>query len=80
MGHQKEYRNFAWAHSDEIRGLKIHLELKLVMEMKSNKKDFYLHVSSKRKTKENLCPLLNEITDLVAKDMEQGQCLPLLSL
>jgi len=41
--------------------------------MKSNKKYFCFHISDKRKTKENLCPLLNEISNLVAKDMEDGQ-------
>lgn len=80
MGHQKEYGNFARAHSDEITELKVHLELKLVMDMKSNKTDFYLHISSKKKTKENVFLLLNEISDLVAKEMEEGRCLPLLSL
>lgn len=44
----------------------------MVMDTKSNKQDFYLHISSKRKTKEKLCPLLNEISDLVAEDMEEG--------
>lgn len=50
------------------------------MDMKSNMKDFCLHISSKRKTKEDLCPLMNEISDLLTNDVEEGQCLPLRSL
>jgi len=36
--------------------------------MKSNIKDFYKYVSSKRKTRENMGPLLSRPGDLLTKD------------
>lgn len=36
--------------------------------MENNKKSFYSSTNSRRKTKENVCPLPNVLRDLVTKD------------
>ncbi|KAF4803728.1 RNA-directed DNA polymerase from mobile element jockey-like protein [Turdus rufiventris] len=43
--------------------------------MKGNKKGFYRYKSRKRKTKENVGPLLNRNGDLVTKDSEKAEVL-----
>lgn len=43
--------------------------------MKANRKVFYRHISRKRKTRANLCLLLNEGGDPVIKDMEHAKIL-----
>lgn len=50
-----------------IRKAKAHLELNL----NGNKKGLYRYISSKRKTKESMGPLLNEAVALVTKDIEK---------
>lgn len=52
-----------------VRKAKVHLELNLARDMKSNKKGFYRFLSSKMKTTGNVGPLLNESGYLVLKDM-----------
>lgn len=41
------------------------MKLKLAKEVKENKKGFIKYVSSERKTRENVGPLLNEVDALV---------------
>lgn len=41
--------------------------------MKGNKKGFCNHISSKRKTRENFSLLLNEMVDLLTKDMKKSE-------
>lgn len=41
--------------------------------MKGNKEGFYKYVSSKRKTRENLDPLLNGAGDLLTNNMEKTE-------
>ena len=47
--------------------------LNLVRDMKGNKKGFYQYTNSKRKTRENASPLLNEAGEQVTKDTEKAQ-------
>ncbi|PKU43995.1 rna-directed dna polymerase from mobile element jockey-like [Limosa lapponica baueri] len=47
------------------------LELNLARDVKDNKKGFFKYISSKRKTRENMGPLLNEIDALVMEDAEK---------
>ena len=54
---------------------KVHLELNLATNVKGNKKGFYRHISSKRKTRENVGPLLNGAGDRVTKGMEKAKTL-----
>lgn len=55
-----------------MRKAKAHLVLNLVREIKDKKKDFFKYVSSKRKTRENVGPLLNETDAALTEDTEQA--------
>ncbi|PKU36582.1 rna-directed dna polymerase from mobile element jockey-like [Limosa lapponica baueri] len=56
----KEYRNIVRTCRDATRKVRSHLELNLARDAKDNKKGFFKYISSKRKTRENVSPLLNE--------------------
>ena len=58
-----------------VQKAKACLELNLVRDVKANKKDFYKHISSKRKTRENAGQLLNGTGVLVTKDIEKANIL-----
>ncbi|GAB0204162.1 mitochondrial enolase superfamily member 1 [Grus japonensis] len=58
-----------------MRKAKAHLELKLARDVKDNKKGFFKYIGSKRKTRENLGPLLNEVGALVMEDIEKVELL-----
>ncbi|GAB0183643.1 mitochondrial enolase superfamily member 1 [Grus japonensis] len=58
---------------DATRKAKAHLELNLARDVKDNKKDFFKYISSKRKTRENVGPLLNEVGALVTEDTEKAE-------
>lgn len=47
---------------------KIQLELNSARDLKDSKKDFFRYINSKRKTRENVGPLLNEVGVLVTED------------
>jgi len=49
---------------------KAHLELNLARDVKNNKKGFFNYISSKRKTRDNVGLLLNEVGALVTEDAE----------
>jgi len=51
------------------------LELKLARNVKDNKKGFFNYISSKRETRENVGPLLNEAGVLVMEDAEKAELL-----
>jgi len=55
----EEYRNVVRACRDATRKAKVHLELNLSRDVKKNKKCFFKYISSKRKTRDNVGPLLN---------------------
>ncbi|XP_068531176.1 uncharacterized protein [Anas acuta] len=67
----EEYR-CVW---DAMRKAKVHLEMRLAKEIKDNKKGFFKYVSSKRKTRDNVSPLLNEGGVLVTGDTEKAEIL-----
>nr|XP_009935199.1 PREDICTED: LOW QUALITY PROTEIN: RNA-directed DNA polymerase from mobile element jockey-like [Opisthocomus hoazin] len=52
---------------------KAHLELKLARDVKNNKKGFFNYISSKRKARDNVGPLLNEAGVLVTEDAEKAE-------
>ena len=52
--------------------------LNLVTNVKSNKKSFYRYFSCKKKTREDVGPLLSEAGHLMAKDMEKDEVLNVL--
>ncbi|KAK4807151.1 hypothetical protein QYF61_024271 [Mycteria americana] len=46
-------------------------KLELARNVKGNKKGFYKYSISKRKAKENMCPLLTGARNLIAKDIKK---------
>jgi len=60
---------------DATRKTKAHLELKLARDVKNNKKGFFNYISSKRKTRDNVGLLLNEVGVLVTQDAEKAELL-----
>ncbi|GAB0202578.1 mitochondrial enolase superfamily member 1 [Grus japonensis] len=71
----EEYRNVVRVCRDATRKAKTHLELNLARDVKDNKKGFFKYISSKRKTKENVGLLLNEVGALVMEDTEKAELL-----
>ncbi|GAB0206062.1 mitochondrial enolase superfamily member 1 [Grus japonensis] len=71
----EEYRDVVREWRDTTRKVKAHLELKLARDVKANKKGFFKYISSKRKTRENVGPLLNEVSALVTEDTEKAELL-----
>ncbi|GAB0179592.1 mitochondrial enolase superfamily member 1 [Grus japonensis] len=60
---------------DQVRKAKALIEISLAREVKDNKKSFYRYVSDKRRMRENVGPLRNEMGDLVTQDMEKAEVL-----
>jgi len=58
-----------------MRKAKVHLELNLARGIKDNKKGFFNYISSKWKTRDNVGPLLNEVSVLVTEDAERAELL-----
>jgi len=71
----EEYRNVVRACRDATRKAKAHLELNLARDVKDNKKGFFNYISSKRKARDNVGPLLNEVGVLVTEDAEKAELL-----
>ncbi|CAM4565036.1 unnamed protein product [Caretta caretta] len=72
---REEYKNIARACRNVIRRAKLHLELQLARDVKSNKKGFFRYVGNKKKAKESVGPLLNEGGNLVTEDVEKANVL-----
>ena len=70
----EEYRNVVRACRDATRKAKAHLELKLARDVR-NQKAFFNYISSKRKARGNVGPLLNEEGVLVTEDAEKAELL-----
>lgn len=68
-------RNVDKACRDVTRKAKAYLELNQVREAKDNKKGFFKYVKSKRKTRDNVSSLLNEVGALVTEDTEKAELL-----
>ena len=51
------------------------MELKLAKEIKDNKKGSFKYVNSKGKTREDVSPLLSEVSALVTGDTEKAEVL-----
>ena len=58
-----------------VRKGEAHLVLDLVRDMKGNTKGFYMHIRSKKKTRENAGPLLNGAEHQVTRGMEKAKVL-----
>ncbi|GAB0206992.1 mitochondrial enolase superfamily member 1 [Grus japonensis] len=70
-----EYRDVVRECRDAMRKAKAPLKLSLAKDVKDNKKGFFKYMSSKRKTRENVGPLLNEVGALVTEDTEKAELL-----
>ncbi|GAB0208892.1 hypothetical protein GRJ2_003354900 [Grus japonensis] len=71
----EEYKNVVRECRDATRKAKAHLALNLARDVKDNKKGFFKYISSKRKTRENVGLLLNEVGALVMEDTEKVELL-----
>jgi len=71
----EDYRNVVKACRDATRKAKVHLELNLARDVKNNKKGFFNYISRKRKTRDNVGLLLNEVGVLVMEDAEKAELL-----
>jgi len=71
----EEYRNIIRACREETRKAKPYLELNLARNVKDNKKAFFKYISSKRKARDNVGPLLNEAGVLVTEDADKAELL-----
>jgi len=71
----EEYRNVVRACRDATRKAKAHLELNLARDVRNNKKGFFNYITSKRKARDNVGPLLNEAGVLVTEDAEKTELL-----
>jgi len=71
----KEYRKVVRACRVAKRKAKVHLEFNLARDVKNNKKGFFNYISSKRKARDNVGPLLNEMGVLVTEDAEKAELL-----
>ena len=49
--------------------------MKLARDVKNNKKGFFNYISSKRKARDNVRPLLNEVGVLVMEDADKAELL-----
>lgn len=70
----EEHRNTIWACRDE-RKAKAQTELHLVRDVRDNKKGFCKYMGDKRKQRENVGPLLNEVAHLLTHGMEKAEVL-----
>lgn len=66
-----EKGNFVRVYRDVTWKAKDHLELNLARNIEDYEKGFFKHISSKRKTRENVGLLLKGVCTLVMKDTEK---------
>jgi len=71
----EEYRNVVRGRRDATRKAKALLELNLARDVRNNKKGFFKYISSKRKTRDNVRPLLSEAGVLVTEGVEKAELL-----
>ncbi|KAK4822009.1 hypothetical protein QYF61_006623 [Mycteria americana] len=72
---QEDYKGVARLCREKIRRAKAELELNLVAAVKDNKNHFFKYISSKRRAKENLQPLVDGGGNTVTKDEEKAEVL-----
>ncbi|KAK4807164.1 hypothetical protein QYF61_024284 [Mycteria americana] len=70
---QEDYKGVARLCREKIRRAKADLELNLAAAVKDNKKHFFKYISSKRRAKENLQPLVDGGGNTVTKDEEKAE-------
>ncbi|XP_042743410.1 uncharacterized protein LOC122188845 [Lagopus leucura] len=70
-----DYKEVAKVCREEVRKAKAHLELRLATAVKQNKKSFYKYINGKRKTKDNLYPLIDAAGHVTTDDKEKAEVL-----
>ncbi|KAJ7408217.1 hypothetical protein BTVI_60447 [Pitangus sulphuratus] len=70
-----EYWEVVRESKNETRKAKACLELNLSKNVKDNKKGFFKYINNKRKTKDNVGPLLSRGVTLVTEDAEKSELL-----
>ncbi|KAK4811106.1 hypothetical protein QYF61_016392 [Mycteria americana] len=70
---QEDYKGVARLCREKIRRAKAELELNLAAAVKDNKKHFFKYISSQRRAKENLQPLVDGGGNTVTKDEEKAE-------
>ncbi|GAB0186782.1 hypothetical protein GRJ2_001143500 [Grus japonensis] len=70
---QEDYKDVVRLCREKIRRAKVQLELNLATVIKDNKKCFYKYITNKRRTKENIHPLLDARGNTVVKDKEKAE-------
>ncbi|KAK4828864.1 hypothetical protein QYF61_000992 [Mycteria americana] len=70
---QEDYKGVARLSREKITRAKAKLELNLAAAVKDNKKHFFKYISSKRRAKENLQPLVDGGGNTVTKDEEKTE-------
>jgi len=71
----EEYMNIVRVCRDATRKAEVYLESYLARDIKDNQKSFFRYISSKWKTRENVGPLLNEVSALVMEGTQRAQLL-----
>jgi len=72
---QEEYRSLVRSCREEIQKAKARLELSLATVVRDNKKCFCKYISNKKRSKENLHPLLDARGNTANKDGEKAEVL-----
>ncbi|KAK4831045.1 hypothetical protein QYF61_014977 [Mycteria americana] len=73
--YRTDYKGVARLRREKIRRAKAEVELNLATAVKDNKKHFFKYISSKRRAKENLQPLVDGGGNTVTKDEEKAEVL-----
>ncbi|GAB0179901.1 hypothetical protein GRJ2_000455400 [Grus japonensis] len=68
---QKDYRAVVCICREKTRMAQVQLDLKLASVASDNKKGFFKYVNSKRRSKENIGPILVEVGHLTNRDEEK---------
>ncbi|PKU40554.1 rna-directed dna polymerase from mobile element jockey-like [Limosa lapponica baueri] len=70
---QEDYKSVVKLCREKIRKAKAQLVLDLALNVKTNKKNFYKYINSKRRTRESLHSLLDMEGNVVTKDEERAE-------
>ncbi|PKK34045.1 INO80 complex subunit C [Columba livia] len=71
----EEYKVVVRVRRDAVSEAKFHLELNLAKDIKDNKKGFFKYISSKRKVRENVGPLLIGVGAMLMDDRKKAELL-----
>ena len=71
----EDYKEVAKVCREEVRKEKAQLELRLATAVKEKKKSFYKYTSGKRRSKENLHPVLDAAGNVTTEDKKKAEIL-----